>query len=240
MATGRNLDRPASATAVDSFLEQAARLPAKRTPTGGRVIFALDATYSRQPTWDRAAHLQAEMFEAAADAGGLALQLVYFQGFGEFQTSAWTTDARALLKRMSRVQCVAGLTQVGRVLNHALQETGRTPVSALVYVGDSLEERERPLRDLAGQLGLHRVPVFLFHEGDDPDAGRMFAEIARLSGGACVRFDGQSADQLRALLRAVAIYASAGTKALADHARSQGGVVKQITAQMQRSERGGS
>jgi len=40
-------------------------------PKRGRVIFAIDATASRQPTWDQAAHLQAKMFETVADMGGL-------------------------------------------------------------------------------------------------------------------------------------------------------------------------
>src|SRR3546814_20246813 len=35
----------------------------------GRLLFALDATASRQPLWDRAARITAEMFLAAAKPG---------------------------------------------------------------------------------------------------------------------------------------------------------------------------
>jgi hypothetical protein len=40
--------------------------------------FALDATASRQPTWDTACELQVDMFREAATTGGLDMQLVYY------------------------------------------------------------------------------------------------------------------------------------------------------------------
>ena len=55
-------------------------LPRPDTPQRARLIFALDATMSRQPSWDLATHLQAGMFEAASKIGGLDVQLVYFRG----------------------------------------------------------------------------------------------------------------------------------------------------------------
>ena len=55
---------------IAAFLEAAKRTPAPVASGRGRLIFALDATMSRQPTWDLALGLQARMFEAAAGSAG--------------------------------------------------------------------------------------------------------------------------------------------------------------------------
>lgn len=180
----------------------------------GRLIFALDATMSRQPTWDLACTLQAEMFDAAARAGGIDVQLVYFRGHREARASKWVSDAAALGRIMTGINCRGGLTQIGRVLDHALKESGRRPVSALVFVGDAMEEDVDRLCDRAGRLALLGVPAFMFLEGSDPAAERTFREIARLTGGAFLHFDAGAAGELRALLGAVATFASGGRAAL--------------------------
>ena len=214
---------------VDAFLRRVAATPAPR-PSGrrGRLIFALDATASREPTWDHASHIQAQMFEAAAAVGGLDIQLCYYRGFGEFVVSPWVSDAAALLRRMTGVVCLAGHTQIGKVLSHALQEIARHKVDALVFVGDCMEEDVDRLGDLAGRLGVHGVPVFLFQEGGDPLAESTFRHIARLTKGAWCPFDAASADQLRDLLSAVAVYAAGGRRALEDFGKARGGVVPRL------------
>ena len=200
--------------AVTEFLRQAARVPAPAT-VRGRLMFALDATASRQPTWDHACRLQGDMFAVVAELGGLAVQLVWYRGYGEFQIEPWLTDAAELQRRMTAVQCRGGLTQIGRVLQCALQETRCHRINALALVGDCLEEPTDPLCHFAGELGMLGVPVFAFQEGDEPEAAQGFREIARLTQGAYCRFDAGSAQQLRELLRAVAIYAAGGRQALA-------------------------
>jgi hypothetical protein len=214
-------DPPATRPDVAAFLEAAKAVdPATR----GRLIFALDATMSRQPTWDLAATLQAEMFEEAGRVGGLDVQLVYFRGFRECRASAWTPDAARLGALMARIDCRSGETQIGRVLRHAAAETRRRKVSALVYVGDACEEAPDRLAAEAGELGLLGVKAFLFHEGGDPGAAAVFADIARLTGGVALPFDRGSAGQLGELLRAVAAYATGGMRALtALGAKGQGG-----------------
>ena len=67
----------------------------RREAAAGRLIFALDATMSRQPTWDIACKLQGEMFETARALGGLDVQLVYFRGFGECRASRLVARGRA-------------------------------------------------------------------------------------------------------------------------------------------------
>jgi hypothetical protein len=180
----------------------------------GRLIFAMDATMSRQPSWDLALELQADMFKAVKAVGGLDVQLVYFRGYNECQASKWVGDPEALARLMRKVSCQGGFTQIGKVLGHARHENAAAKVNALVYVGDCMEEDVDLLSKLAGELGLIGVPVFLFQEGREPKAERTFREIARLSRGAYSPFDAGSAKQLRELLTAVAVYATGGRKAL--------------------------
>ncbi|MCW2307250.1 VWA domain-containing protein [Rhodobium gokarnense] len=211
---------PSSRGEIDAFLNAAKSL-GPRAEGRGRLVFALDATMSRQPTWDRACSLQAEMFEEAAKIGSLDVQLVYFRGFGECRASKWVKNARALADLMTRIDCRGGHTQIGKVLAHALKETKKEKVQALVYIGDCMEENADDLCAKAGELGLHGVPVFLFQEGGDPVADRAFKEIARLTKGVHLRLDAASAKELGQLLRGVAAYAAGGRKALQD--MSKGG-----------------
>ncbi|MEI8393452.1 MAG: VWA domain-containing protein [Rhodospirillaceae bacterium] len=190
-------------------------------PLQGRLIFAMDATASREVAWDHACHIQAEMFDAVAEVGRLDIQLVHFRGLCGFSASPWYHDAEKLRERMIGVHCQSGQTQLRRVLAHALKETKNQRVNGVIYVGDAVEEAPEPLFKLAGELGMLGTPLFVFHEPGEEEALRpqvesTLREIARLSGGACCPFDIASAAQLRNLLRAVAVYAVGGRLALAD------------------------
>ena len=218
---------------VQAFLDKVASTPSvKASGERGRLLFALDATASRQPTWDRAAQIQGEMFQETASLGGLELQLCFYQGFGEFKVSPWMTDSAALTRMMTAVSCLAGQTQIRKVLRHAVNETRRQRVHALVFVGDCMEEDVDRLGAEAGELGVLGVPAFMFHEGNDPAAAFAFEQVARLTGGACCRFDASSPNVLRDLLRAVAVYAAGGKKALDALADRTGGDVLRIAHQV--------
>jgi hypothetical protein len=210
---------------IDAFIERVHSLgPSSAGDKRGRLIFALDATMSRQPTWDTACTLQADMFREAASAGGLDIQLVYFRGLSECRASGWVAGTGKLAELMSRIDCRGGHTQIGKVLSHARKENVKQKVQALVFVGDAMEEKIDDLCAAAGELGLLGVPVFMFQEGHDAIAENAYREVARLSHGAYCRFDTGAAHELRELLRAVAAYASGGKKALAElSARSAGG-----------------
>lgn len=228
LPTGRS-----SSAEVETFLGKLAAAPKPGTPgRRGRLIFALDATASRQPAWDRAAQIQGEMFQATAALGGLELQLCFYRGFGEFKVSPWLTQSERLVRMMTSVDCRAGETQIRKVLAHAAAETRRRPVNALVFVGDCMEEDVDRLGARAGELGVHGVPAFMFHEGRDPVAAFAFKQIAKLSGGAYCRFDAGSADTLRELLSAVAVFAAGGPPALEDLAQRRQGDVLRIAHQM--------
>ncbi len=222
-----------SKVAIDAFLEKVSSTPLARSAGAhGRLIFAMDATASREPAWDRACHIQGEMFKQTAALGGLHIQLCYYRGFGEFKASPWLSSSHELLKRMTGVSCLGGHTQIEKVLRQAIQQTKQKKVQALVFVGDCMEEDLDRLCQLAGELGMLGVPVFLFHEGAEPVAQRAFKQIARLSRGAYCSFDAASAGQLRDLLRAVAVYAAGGQSALQDFSKGRSEVVRKLTQQL--------
>ena len=217
---------------VDRFLRRVAQTPLRSSGARGRLVFALDATASRQPTWDRACELQGEMFAETANLGGLDIQLVWYRGLREFHASTWISTTAQLMQSMHGVYCAGGLTQIGRVLSHVIGETQRYRINALVFIGDCIEEDVDRLCHAAGELGVLGVPIFLFHEGREPVAASAFRQLARLSHGAYCSFDSGSAKQLRELLAAVAVYAAGGKGALEDFGRRRGGLVQRLTHQV--------
>jgi hypothetical protein len=180
----------------------------------GRLIFALDATMSREETWDMACQLQGDMFKTVASIGGLNVQLVYYRGLDECRASRWVTDPERLANMMTKIKCNAGHTQISKVLTHAKRETGLLKVAAMVFVGDAFEEQADEVVPLARELGQLNMPVFMFQEGNNRSVERVFRDIAKASGGAYCRFDNGSADQLRELLKLVATFAVGGKAAL--------------------------
>jgi hypothetical protein len=115
------------------------------------------------------------------------------------------------------------------VLQHIRAENAREKVSAVIFVGDAVEEVPQELYDAAVAL----PPVFWFQEGnglavyiDEHDGDlvdhpplkveTVFRELARLTGGAFARFDAGAAAKLADLLAAVATFATGGVAALAN------------------------
>jgi hypothetical protein len=222
-----------SSTAIAEFLEELKNPMPQPSIGTGRLIFALDATASRQLTWDAACRIQGEMFEATGGIGGLEIQLVYYRGFSECKASRWMTTAAELHHAMRSVACVGGHTQIGRVLDHAIRETRAHRVNAIVFVGDAFEEKIDQICAAAGELGQLNVPVFCFHEGREPTAAAAFKQIAALSNGAYLPFDLTSAERLKVLLGAIAVYAVGGHVALEAYGRAKGGEVLRLTHQLQ-------
>ncbi len=203
---------------------------------GGRLVFAMDATASRAPTWERAMQIQAEMFRTATTLGGLEIQLVYYRGLNECRAGPWVTEASVLWNLMSRVTCAAGPTQIERILRHILSAAESSPkVNAAVFIGDCMEENIDALIAVASSLSSISIPVFLFHEGSDSTAATVFRLIASVTRGAYCHLNAASPDELRALLSAVAVYAAGGRKALLAHGRSTGGLALYLTEQMRQS-----
>jgi hypothetical protein len=180
-------------------------------PVRGRLVFVLDATASRQPTWDAAAQLTSQMFGTVAAIGGLDVQLVHYRG-DECVASRWLSDGKVLSGIMRNVMCQAGYTQIHRVLAHVRKENARQQVNALVLVSDACEEDPPTLYAEARELN---VPAFLFQEGTEARVERIYTELARITGGAIAKFDSNAAQRLADLLKAVAAFAAGGVKALA-------------------------
>jgi hypothetical protein len=212
---------------VDAFLAEIGKRATAPAGTRGRLIFALDATASRESAWDTACELQAEMFREVATAGGLDIQLVYYRGLGECRASRWISGPQQLAKTMSQIMCEAGHTQIEKVLIHAQKETRLLKVSALVFVGDAMEENPDDLAHQAGELGRLGVPAFMFQEGRDREVEHVFRNIVQLTHGAYCRFDPGAARELGALLRAVAVFAVGGTQAL--EARGDADAIKLLS-----------
>jgi hypothetical protein len=205
--------KPKPASDIEAFLARTREMQvAKRqqAPAKGKLIFAIDATASRQPTWDRAAELQGEMFR---EARNLTVKLIFYRG-AECQQTGWIESGDKLGSLMRRVACHAGLTQVGKVLTCCLEEAKKGKVEAVIFVGDAFEENVDLLAATAAELGRAGVKFFMFQEGDNAEAEIAFREIARLTHGAYCRFDTGAPGHLAELLRAVAAYVSGGAKAL--------------------------
>jgi hypothetical protein len=224
---------PAAAGDVEAFLERVRQAPTPAAQAGrGRLVLAMDATLSRQHSWDQALSIQADMFEEAGRLNGIDVQLVYFRGHGECRASKWSPDTQSLARLMAGIRCMGGQTQILRVLKHLKSEAAAGKVNACVYIGDAMEEPIDHLAAVAGEIGLMGVPVFMFQEGGDPQAEMGFREIARLTRGAYFRFGQDSARVLRELLTAVAVYAAGGYKALASHSAERGGAAALLLKQM--------
>ena len=173
---------------------------ARHTP---RMVFAMDATGSREPTWEMAGKLHREM---GAALGSLTLQLVFFGG-SECKASKWVVGGQRLAELMIKVRCASGYTQIGRVLQHVLKDSREHTIRALVYVGDCCEESGEELFGLAEQLKRRKIPIFVFHEGTDSVAEPIFRRLAQITDGIYASFDTGSAEQLRKLLMGAAEYA---------------------------------
>ncbi|MFV2056419.1 MAG: VWA domain-containing protein [Thiohalomonadales bacterium] len=211
----KSIKKPHS-QAIDAFIKKAktAKLPIPQDKQRGRLIFALDATASREHSWQQACEIQGDMFDSTTKIGGLDIQLCYYRGFNEFEYSHWCNNSDELHTIMHQVYCVGGHTQIIRVLRHAYVQSQQKPVNALIFVGDSVEENVDTLCQHAGELALYGVPVFIFQEGNNKHAQSAFQEITALTHGAYAEFDASSAQQLSELLSAVAVYAAGGRQAL--------------------------
>ena len=220
--------RPSAAEDIAAFVAKARAMSPHGASAKGRLVFALDATMSRQPTWDMACALQADMFREAASMGSLDIRLVYYRGLNECRATGWISDSAQLAKLMGKIDCQGVNTQIGNVLSEARREAVASGVRAVVFVGDAMEEAVDDLCARAGELGLLKVPVFMFQEGNNPAAEQAFREIARLTGGAWCRFDPGASAQLRELLRAAAAYAAGGREALLRLSKTASGAAKLI------------
>lgn len=187
-----------------------------------RLLFAMDATASREPAWQLAQTITGAMF--AAVPGALDVALAYHGGGRLKEVTPFAADARAFLDKVHTVQCEAGGTALTAILEAA---TTIARLKALIYVGDCFEEPPEVAVALAQQLKLKGVRVFVFHDTmsqqqgyDVAAAGAVFAQLAAVTGGVLLPFDAHAPEQVTALLEAIAVYAVGGLKLLAERQRA--------------------
>src|ERR1700760_1783523 len=146
----------ATSTADDiaAFVAKARAMSPHAEGARGRLVFALDATMSRQPTWDMACALQGDMFREAASLGSLDIRLVYYRGLDECRATGWISDSAKLAELMGKIDCRGGKRQVGKALTEARRGAVASGVRAMVFVRDALEESVDNLCVKAGELGL--------------------------------------------------------------------------------------
>jgi hypothetical protein len=210
-------------SAVEAFL--------KKQMARGRIAFVIDATASRQQTWDQAARLQNAMFRETANIGGLDMQLVYYRGIDECRASRWVCDGQTLARIMSEIFCRSGETQIATALTHVRREHAKQKINAVILISDACEEVPERLYAEAHELG---APIFAFQEGGDAVVAEVYRELAKITSGAYSVFDAGSAGKLRELLCAVAAFATGGIQALE---KQQTSGARLLLTQMQRGDR---
>ncbi|RRJ84760.1 VWA domain-containing protein [Aestuariirhabdus litorea] len=229
----KQLKSRSSSAEIALFLQRAEAMPLVKGSHRGRLIFALDATASREPTWDQASHLQSSMFANTKALGDLSVQLCYYRGYRQFVASPWVEGPDQLMRMMEPVRCLGGQTQIARVLSHAIDECRQQPVQGVVFIGDAVEEPVDQLCDLAGQLKLCGTPLFVFHEGGEPAAARALKQIARVSGGVYMPFTHNGSKALEALLSAAAAFSVGGVDGVRRLPSDQAVHLAQLTRQLE-------
>ena len=224
---------PSNSLSVQDFLKKSDQIvPSNKNETSGRLLFAMDATASREHAWDMACQIQAEMFMSTQEIGSLEISLCYYRGYNEFNSFDWTSNATHLRDQMLQVRCLAGHTQIKRTLEHAISTCVKQKIKAVVLVSDSFEESIDQVGQVAGKLGMLNVPVFIFHEGHDSAARNAFQHIAQLTNGAYCPFDQNSVAQLKELLCAVAAFAVGGLSALQKQSQQGSKLASSIIKQL--------
>lgn len=210
------LDKVRSSKAMSATPKQEILAKAIANPKRPRLLFAMDATASREACWNVAKEITGAMFEAVP--GELDVALAYHSGGLLQQMTEFSSQAKAFLDKVQSVRCSAGSTALNQILDKATQTIG---LKAFIYIGDCFEENPTLAVELAEQLKLKGVRCFIFHDvssqlqGYDTKAARkVFEQIAKITGGALLPFDEKSPALVRELLAAISIYATGGIKAL--------------------------
>ena len=194
-------------TTVSDFLVTAKKHPISNKQIN-RLILGIDATASREATWDIATSLHSDIFSVAEKT--LQIQLAYYRGIGDFKASEWTQSPQSLRSTMEKVQCLGGRTQISRFLQHCYTEALNNTLKGIVFIGDCCEEEPKEIIELAGKIGILGIPIFVFQEGNDAFANTVFRQIAKISRGAHSPFSVDSAKTLAELLEAVISYVVRG------------------------------
>jgi hypothetical protein len=193
------------------------------TPVRPRLVFAVDATASREPAWAAARQVTDALVKALP--GALDVALAVHGGSRVHTFTAFTNDAKTLRDRAAGVACEAGMTRLLPILAASLK---RPAVRVVVYIGDVFEESVVQGRRLADEMGGKGIKLIVLHDTADASARRdveVFWDLAKRTGGCVLPFDASASGRLRDLLSAVAVYAVGGEKLLRERRHDLPGAV---------------
>ena len=213
------------------------RMPCANGPPSagrGRLVFALDATMSRQPTWDLACRLQGEMFTRdGADRRARRPARLFSRPRRVQGVEMGVRCGSRLGALMTRIDCRGGNTQIGTGPRPC--HRGDAPRAASGAWSSSATRWRRtidgcaPRRASSLSLG---VPVFVFQEGRDPSPNGRSARSRESAAAPGARFDAVVRTELAALLRAVAAYAAGGRRRPRGAVRPRRGGARLLLQQM--------
>lgn len=200
-------------TRGDPALIAQALAPARDRP---RLVFAIDATASREPAWQAAKATTDALFHALP--GQLDIALAVHSGSRLTAFTDFASDPAPLRQAASLLQCEAGITR----LLDILERTRDASAKVLIYIGDVFEEDLQRAEHLATSLRLRGTRVIIFHDRAQAPSLDVSAEafhmIARITQGAVLPFDHTATAALRDALEAIATLAVGGVKLLQQRA----------------------
>jgi hypothetical protein len=182
------------------------------TPQRPRLIFAVDATASREPAWAAARQVTDALVKALP--GALDVALAVHGGSRVHTFTPFTSNPNTLRDRAAGVSCIPGMTRLLPILSASLKRPG---VRVVIYIGDVLEESMPFGRQIADAMGAQGIKLIVLHDTADASARRdaeLFWDLAKRTGGCVLPFDASASGRLRDILSAVAVYAVGGEKLL--------------------------
>lgn len=197
--------------------------PPAVTGTRPRLIFAVDATASREPAWAAARQVTDALVKALPGELDVALAI---HGGGRVHTfTNFTNNPATLRDQAAGIVCQAGYTKLLPILATSLQQP---MVRVVIYIGDVFEESASEGRRLADSLKAQNTKLIVLHDTAEPGARRdaeVFWDLAKRTGGCVIPFDANAPHKLRDLLSAVAVYAVGGEKRLRAESKNLPGAV---------------
>ena len=186
--------------------------PDEPPPKRPRLVFAFDATASREPAWATARQVTDALVRALP--GELDVALAVHGGSRLHTFTDFSPDARTLRDRAAGISCVPGFTRMLPILSGSLKRAG---VRVVVYIGDVFEESLGQGRKIADAMAARGIKLIVLHDTSDHSArnhAEIFNDLARRTGGCVLPFDAGAPDKLRELLAALAVFAVGGTELL--------------------------
>lgn len=178
-----------------------------------RLVFALDATGSRQVTWETCAVPLTDALLTALPGHQLDVALAWYGG-GRVTFTGFTSHLGTLRDRAAGVRPKAGRTQFLEILTRCVLQTEGVKVVCLV--ADTFEESPPLALKLADALKARGTRLLILHDSASQTFGgaEIFAQMAERTGGAVLPFDASALPRMKDLVGAIGVLAVGGTPML--------------------------